>query len=438
MQEEDLVHLTSIDRSIDRDMETKYEDGQFLGDMIESWMGMKDRVEDGIQCHSYLVTSWLSASSSACWKSLQDGDSMQCCAESESVCKRSCKHHLDNVDMTMDLVESHAGWGDLLIRNGKRLRTVSPSWCPFISAHWKTTIPQSVSGASPWLMTTTATGMAYQFFSCLVPEKFEMANPVASCGICLYSKGGWLLIAGAHPKVRTRIGLSLRNACSNQIIQLPSCGRPKQGVFTISVTDETASPDCVVTVSGLELGLEVAMWRPGWLKWKKYEFDHLISPSKLVFCGGKIRLFHKASDRMFTIELSGDSMTMLHSRKLNRPDCYGGILFIMPSQDGREILNVCCSCKEGKLEYKFYKLDPLELGWIKLEKEEWMGSSWFLNPGFSFSANVSGGGKVYSKSKNMRNKVLNIVVDDLVEGQRHCITSAITSYGRSAWIDLGM
>ncbi|KAK2994514.1 hypothetical protein RJ640_010792 [Escallonia rubra] len=55
-----------------------------------------------------------------------------------------------SVDMKMDLGESYAGCGDLLIRNDKFLSTVSPSWCPFIPGSlWNIIIPPSVSGASP-------------------------------------------------------------------------------------------------------------------------------------------------------------------------------------------------------------------------------------------------------------------------------------------------
>ncbi|XP_071909078.1 uncharacterized protein [Coffea arabica] len=295
---------------------------------------------------------------------------------------------------------------------------------------------------------------------------------------CLYSRKSWMLLYERHPACCRKLSvLLLLNPLINQRIDLPVIGQVMviQAAFSVSdVNNANASPDCVFAIvneancdyshSG-KSDIFLAMWRPGWKTWEfcKAQYPHLSLDNYIgmVFCGKRVRCF-TVDGWMYVVDLNGDECSWGLLRHVHDPDervnkgfhvvvddgddsgrlmlTRGGgprSYYFTISKDSNEILKIVTWLDEaGKTVYHFYRLDRLELEWIRLGDGEWMDRSWFFTGEFVFSTAVIGGAKIFRKSDapTERDRV-KFICHDLLRNSSH---SLVGDFIRgSSWVCLG-
>lgn len=291
---------------------------------------------------------------------------------------------------------------------------------------------------------------------------------------CLYSTKSWMLLYERHPACCQKLSaLLLLNPLINQRIDLPVIGPVMviRAAFSVSGANVNASPDCVIAIvnegncdysnSG-KPEIFLAMWRPGWKTWEFYkaQYPHLSVNTciGMVFCGKRARCF-TIDGWMYVFDLNGDEGSWGLLRHVHDPDEVvnkgfhvvvddsedlmltraGGprSYYFTIGKDSNEVLKIVSWLDEaGKTVYHFYRLDRLELEWIRLHDGEWMDRSWFFTGEFIFSTAVIGGAKMFRKSDSPteRDRV-KFICHDLLRNSSHSLVGDFIC--GSSWVCLG-
>lgn len=288
---------------------------------------------------------------------------------------------------------------------------------------------------------------------------------------CLYSIKSWMLLYERHPACCSKLSvLLLLNPFINQRIDLPDIGQVLviQAAFSVSDADVNAYPDCVIAIvhegnfSGGKPEILLAMWRPGWKKWKFYRaYYPNLSVGQyigMVFCGKRVRCFTR-DGYMHVFNLNGDGGSWGLFRDVRNPDkdvnkgfhlvgddsgslvrsaaCGPRSYNFTIGKDSNEILKIVYWLDEaGKTVYHFYRLDRLEFEWTRLGDGEWMDRSWFFTGDFVFSTTAIGGAKMFRNSRIPTERdTVKFICHDLLRNSSHALVGDFIC--GSSWVYLG-
>ncbi|KAL0914750.1 hypothetical protein M5K25_015126 [Dendrobium thyrsiflorum] len=220
-----------------------------------------------------------------------------------------------------------------------------------------------------------------------------ISSPHLQNALCLYNKGGWLLMCHEEEVCSKQYqnSLFLLNPRSGSKIDLP---RPfEKGNFAFSLT--CGNPSHVIHASYKipTRSVVIRVIRPNDSAWEVHELDNshrdIIISSALVI-GNQVMCIDSKGARIIMLDLTNCSWTFLSKRKKfpNYSKCY----FFEQDNDV-----MCVSCPFWTCDFfKFYKLDWQMMDWVEINNVELMNISWFLSDPCSFYVKGGKGKYVYS------------------------------------------